>query len=234
MSHRGGILSEINIIKLKGWEEVEDEAKRKLILKSNLLIYDNEKLLYLEGQEDIPIFIILEGNAILSKFSETGDEKILYIFRQGELINELALDGLRTSNSTRALKDAILLSVKASDLLELMLIYPQLNILVIKSLTKKVRRTQRQALNLGRLKTGQRIAAKLWKLSRDFGIQDNEGSLIDLNINRTDIAAMVGTSRETVSRFLSTLEKAKVITCRDNKIIIKDADELLKYVKEQN
>ncbi|MPN54794.1 hypothetical protein SDC9_202471 [bioreactor metagenome] len=42
---------------------------------------------------------------------------------------------------------------------------------------------------------------------------------------------MVGTSRETVSRFLTTLEKAKVISLIDNKIIIKDKKELLKYVK---
>ena len=55
-----------------------------------------------------------------------------------------------------------------------------------------------------------------------------------MNINRTDIAAMVGTSRETVSRFLTILEKSKVISCRDNKIIIRDKNELLKFVKKQN
>ena len=224
-------MSDINTLNIKGWEEITDEAKKPLVSKSQIINYSSETLLYLEGEEDIPVFIVLSGNAILSKFSETGEEKILYIFGEGELINELSLDGLRTSNSTRALKNSVLLSIKPTELLTLMLKYKELNILVIKSLTKKVRRTQRQALNLGRLKTGQRIASKLWKLSRDYGISHPEGSLINLDINRTDIAAMVGTSRETVSRFLTTLEKAKVISLIDNKIIIKDKKELLKYVK---
>lgn len=227
-------MTQPNILMIKGWEKVEEHAKNEIILNSQIVNCESETLLYLEGQEDVSIYIVIKGNAILSKFSETGEEKILYIFGEGELINELSLDGLKTSNSTRALRDTILLNIKAPDLLKLMVVYPQLNLLVIKSLAKKVRRTQRQALNLGRLKTGQRIAAKLWKLSRDYGIEDVEGSLIDLNINRTDIAAMVGTSRETVSRFLTILEKSKVISCRDNKIIIRDKNELLKFVKKQN
>lgn len=227
-------MSEININELKGWEEVEVKAKIELLSKSGIIKCEEEKLLYLEGQEKIPVYIVVQGNAILSKFSETGEEKILYIFGQGEFINELALDGLNTSNSTRALKNSTLLVIKSEDLLQLILTFPKLNILVIKSLTKKVRRTQRQALNLGRLKTGQRIASKLWKLSKDYGTTNELGSLIDLNINRTDIAAMVGTSRETVSRFLTVLEKAKVITYEDNKIIVRDNMKLLKYVKENN
>ena len=40
---------------------------------------------------------------------------------------------------------------------------------------------------------------------------------------------MVGTSRETVSRFLTTLEKTKVISLIDNKIIIKDKKIELRY-----
>lgn len=118
------------------------------------------------------------------------------------------------------------------DLLSLMEEDFSLNLLVLRSLTKKVRRTQRQALNLGRLKTGQRIASRLWKLSRDHGVVQKDGSvLIDLPINQSDIGAMVGTSRETVSRFIKKLENEDVLYLKGHKIAIKNRNALLDYVK---
>jgi len=76
-------LSDINTLNIKGWEEVSDEAKKQLVSKAQIINYTNETLLYLEGEEEIPVFIVLSGNAILSKFSETGEEKY-YIFLEKE------------------------------------------------------------------------------------------------------------------------------------------------------
>ncbi|MBP2026948.1 CRP/FNR family transcriptional regulator [Acetoanaerobium pronyense] len=221
-----------HIKNLKGWETLNDVTKKKLINLSRGHVVNEDTILYLEGQSDVPIFIVLKGYAILSKFSEKGEEKILYIFSEGEFINELAVDFQKTSNSTRALKDSILISIMAKDLLKLMEEDFNLNLLVLKSLSKKVRRTQRQALNLGRLKTGQRIASRLWKLSRDYGIVLKDDSvLIDLPINQSNIGAMVGTSRETVSRFIKKLENENVLYLKGHKIVIKDRSALLNYVK---
>ena len=121
------------------------------------------------------------------------------------------------------------------DLLTLMEKDFDLNLLVLRSLSRKVRRTQRQALNLGRLKTSQRIASRLWKLSRDYGTVQKDGSiLIDLPINQSDIGAMVGTSRETVSRFIKKLENEDVLFLKGHRIAIRDRDALLKYVKTED
>jgi len=217
---------------LKGWESVNDSTKEKLIAFSRTHKFQEDTILYLERESDVPVFIVLKGYAILSKFSEKGEEKILYIFSEGEFINELSIDFQKTSNSTRALKDSKLISIMPKDLLSLMEEDFSLNLLVLRSLTKKVRRTQRQALNLGRLKTGRRIASRLWKLSRDYGVVQKDGSvLIDLPINQSDIGAMVGTSRETVSRFIKKLENEDVLYLKGHKIAIKNRNALLDYVK---
>lgn len=78
-------MPDINTLNIKGWEEVSDEAKKQLVSKAQIINYTNETLLYLEGEEEIPVFIVLSGNAILSKFSETGEEKILYILEKESL-----------------------------------------------------------------------------------------------------------------------------------------------------
>ena len=81
-------MPDINTLNIKGWEEVSDEAKKQLVSKAQIINYTNETLLYLEGEEEIPVFIVLSGNAILSKFSETGEEKIIEMDIQ-KIINAL-------------------------------------------------------------------------------------------------------------------------------------------------
>ena len=52
-----------------------------------------------------------------------------------------------------------------------------------------------------------KLASKLWKLSRDFGIDMKDGREIDINMTITFLADMLGVSRETTSRVCSTLVK---------------------------
>lgn len=76
-----------------------------------------------------------------------------------------------------------------------------------------------------------RLAAKLWKLSRTYGVKTKEGVLIDLNLSIIYLADMFGTTRETVLRAISNLIKLGLIEYK-KKIIVKDIDELLIYFIE--
>ena len=64
----------------------------------------------------------------------------------------------------------------------------ELSKIIINSLAIKVRRLYRQGKNSIPIKVEKRVAAKLWKLSRDYGIEIEEGTLIDLNITITYLA----------------------------------------------
>ncbi len=87
----------------------------------------------------------------------------------------------------------------------------ELSRVIINSLALKVRRLYRQGKNSIPIKVEKRVAAKLWKLSKDYGIEIEEGTLIDLNITVTYLADMFGAPRETISRSLKILKNAGLI-----------------------
>ena len=108
----------------------------------------------------------------------------------------------------------------------------ELSRVIINSLALKVRRLYRQAKNSIPIKVEKRVAAKLWKLSKDYGIEIEEGTLIDLNITVTYLADMFGAPRETISRSLKILKNEGLIINKNKKIIVPDREKLVKFFKE--
>ena len=67
-----------------------------------------------------------------------------------------------------------------------------------------------------------KIAAKLWKLGRDFGIPRGEETEIDIDLSVTLLADMLGTSRENTSRLLTNMTEQGLIRHEKKRIIIRD------------
>jgi len=76
-----------------------------------------------------------------------------------------------------------------------------------------------------------KLASKLWKLSRDFGIDTEDGREIDINITVTFLADMLGVSRETTSRVCSTLIDQGLIKINKKRIRIVNSDKLKQFYK---
>ena len=76
-----------------------------------------------------------------------------------------------------------------------------------------------------------KLAAKLWKLSRDYGVKTEEGTLIDLNMSITYLADMLGSTRETVSRCMNGFKKKGMIIFQNRKIIVVDPKVLSLYFR---
>ena len=108
----------------------------------------------------------------------------------------------------------------------------ELSKVIINSLAIKVRRLYRQSKNSIPIKVEKRVAAKLWKLSRDYGIPHEDGTLIDLNITITYLADMFGAPRETISRALKILNNEGLIINKNKKIIVPDRNKLVRFFKD--
>ncbi|WP_313757960.1 Crp/Fnr family transcriptional regulator [Tissierella sp.] len=220
----------IQLDNFKSWRDISEETKEKFLKNSSYMEYTKGTVIYLESEQNPLIYIILYGYIVLSKTSIEGKEKYLYYLSTGDFINQCAIDGKLTATTAKVVSDASLISIDKDILLRLMKEDFDLNLLILTSLTHIIRRSQRQILNLGIYNTSQRIASRLWKLSRDYGKKIGDYILIDAPINQTDLSNMVGTSRETVNRFLKELENKGIVILKGHSIIIIDRDRLLDYI----
>jgi CRP/FNR family cyclic AMP-dependent transcriptional regulator len=67
----------------------------------------------------------------------------------------------------------------------------------------------------------------IYELAQKHGIRDAHGIIIDLKITHQELAEMVGTSRETVTRTLTRLREENIIEVEDRRITLLDAKALL-------
>ena len=71
------------------------------------------------------------------------------------------------------------------------------------------------------MKIEKRLAAKLYRINREFGTKDGDWWLLDLKITLTYLADMLGCKRETLSRAMKLLQSKDLVKIDGKKIYIK-------------
>jgi len=173
-----------------------------------------------------------KGKVSLYKFNEKGQKKVIFILGPGELINEVILQSSTASINCETIEDSQIMYCNTMELLQVMESDFEFTKMVLSSLSLKVRRMYRQFKNTtGVLNMGKRVASKLWKLGRDYGVANDNGILIDMEISITYLADLFGAQRETISRACKELSELGLIEYNNKKFIIKNKEKLLEYFK---
>ncbi|MDU4882081.1 MAG: Crp/Fnr family transcriptional regulator [Clostridium celatum] len=226
---------EKNDLKLRGLS-LFSQVNKNTIFKLNeiCLVKELEKGEHLFRDKEVinSIYIVRSGKVALYKQSESSQKKVIFILGKDTIVNEVIIDDLPASINCEAFEKAEVLCFDKMKFLDIMKDDFEISKIIINSLAIKVRRLYRQGKNSIPIKVEKRVAAKLWKLSRDYGIEIEEGTLIDLNITITYLADMFGAPRETISRALKILNNEGLIINKNKKIIVPDRDKLVRFFKE--
>jgi len=186
--------------------------------------------LYWEGAPARDVYFLLEGAAAPYKISGAQDKRVIFIYGPGALLNEEFLDGRSASVNCELLSDSQILCFERKHFLYACEMDFALAKSVMDAMALKIRRLYRQIKNTSNAVRGdRRIAAKLWKLSRDIGVPCGEGTEIDVALSITYLADLLGLTRETVSRQLKQLCEEGLVIVDKNRFIIPDREALRKY-----
>ena len=116
--------------------------------------------------------------------------------------------------------------IKNSDLEQAVRDHSSIALHLIKVLTQKLLNAQVKIRTLAFSDTYMRTGQILVKLAKQYGQETPKGIKIDLAITRQELANLVGTSRETVTRVLSELKRQKIIDLAERKITVLKLDQL--------
>lgn len=205
-------------------EKLETFGRLKKLAKGETLFVDKQKV------ENL--YIVVSGMVSLYKSNSLGENKVIFVYGKGKTLNEVILNGLPASISCEAMSDALILVFPVTPLLEIMEQDFGLTKALMDSMSIKIRRLYRQLKNTSNIiRMDKKIAAKLWKLSMDYGKPCNEGTEIDMNLTITYLADMMGSKRETISRQLKLLTDEGLVIYKNNRFIIPNSDQLSEYFK---
>jgi CRP/FNR family cyclic AMP-dependent transcriptional regulator len=186
--------------------------------------FDTGEPIFYEGDAGHTCHIITTGKVRVYVIGEDGRELSVSILGPGEIFGEMALfDDLPRSASVEAIEPARTLELHQDVLLHGLQRSPTLALSLLRALSARLRHTTEEAEGLASMTVADRLMLQLRKLSEWAGTCVSDGMRIALPMTQQELAALVGTSRESVNRALAGLRKQGKVRLEDGWIVLLDA-----------
>ena len=158
-----------------------------------------------EGLAGDYMYVIGEGRVKVSKASDDGREKIMDFLEAGDFFGEMSLfDQAPRSATVRTLEPSKLMALSRVAFLDLLTRSASLALAVIMVLTQRLRDADEQASSLSFHRVDARVRGLFQRIARPD--ESDETVLRTPPLTHQQIADMVGTSRETVTRAIKQLK----------------------------
>ena len=183
------------------------------------------EVLFRAGDTDDDCYRVEDGLLKVTMVSHSGAERILAFLGPGAIVGELSiLDGLPRSASVVAVRDTTMRCLSRVAFEEFAEKHPELYKSLIKLLAQRLRGTDAAVAASSFLSLKGRVARTMLELAEHFGQGVGSGRIvIRQKIKQSDVAAMAGVARESVTRILNDWERRKLVTrlsgyyCLENK-----------------
>jgi CRP/FNR family transcriptional regulator, cyclic AMP receptor protein len=177
------------------------------------------------GQEEPgnALFVLARGKVKAVLYGGSGREIILSIFKSpGDFFGEMSLlDNQPRSATLIADEPSTLLVLSRRDFQAHLAAQPRTAMNVLGELSRRLRRADDVIGNLALLDVYGRVARKLREMAASDGEETEEGIVIRQRPTQQEIAATIGTSRETVSRVLSELVRRGFIDMSGRRLLLR-------------
>ena len=167
------------------------------------------------------LYIIAKGRMKVVLYGDNGREVILTLLKAGDFFGEMSLlDDLPRSANVIALADSRVLVLKRDAFVDHIKNSPTTALNVMAEISRRLRRADEIIGNLATLDVYGRVAHIMIDLAKKDGEEVEGGILIRERPTQQDIASMIGTSRETVSRVLSEFQRRGFVEMRGREILL--------------
>ena len=190
--------------------------------------YKKGQVVFSDGDDGVGFFVIVAGSIKIFKASADGKEKILHIFGSGEPFGEVAVfTGKPYPANALAISKSHLLFFPKAAFVDLITQNPSLSLNMLAVLCMRLHQFAVQIENLSLKEVPGRLAAYLLYLS-DEQAGDPD---ITLSISKGQLASLLGTIPETLSRVLTKLDSQNIIHVKGRNIKLLDRAELQSLAK---
>ena len=206
---------------------LDDEAAAALKATMTSREVSRGEVLFTEGDPGDRLYIIVDGKIKLGRASGDGRENLLAILGPGEMFGERSLfdPGPRNATAT-AVADTSLLGVGSDDLATWLNGRPDVARQLLRSLARRLRRTNEALADLVFSDVPGRVAKALLDLSERFGNPTDEGLRVAHDLTQEELAQLVGASRETVNKALADFAARGWLRLDQRAVLLLDIDRL--------
>ncbi|GFR36038.1 Crp/Fnr family transcriptional regulator [Thermobrachium celere] len=217
--------------RLSFFSSLDSESLNKL---SEIIVereYKKGSSIFIEGEEAEAVYVVRNGKVKIYKTGSDGKEHIIHIMSDGDVFAESCIfEACPYPASAEAVEDTVLYVLENNKLEKLLEEHPKIAVELVKIMARRLRMVAMQIENLSLKDANQKTATLIVNLFKIGGVEVINGAKIKLDVSRTEMANMVGLTRETLTRTLFKFKNEGIIDIDGKELIIVDSYKLLQLV----
>ena len=181
--------------------------------------YAARDTLFVPGDPDGQLYFLLEGTVRLYRIYGEYKEATIALLKDGGVFGELTLEGAPWQTSfAEAVTDSRVLTGLKPDLTDAIKRRPELAIKLFSSFSERLRQSDEVIESLLERGVSARLATLLSHLGDRFGEPDETGTVLKMRLTHQDLANMIVSTREAVSKVMSEFQRDGLIEVRNRTI----------------
>jgi len=189
--------------------------------------FRRNEVIFHQGDAGDSLHIIVSGSVKIVLPSTEGDEAIIATLRPADFFGELALlDGQPRSATATAIEPTQTLTLSRGTFLELLNSHPDLRDALLSALVAELRRLTNHVEELHFLDLAGRLARHLVRLAAQSGGGPAGSMTLDWPYTQSDLAAMIGGTRQSVNKLLGELIDEDLVRIERDTLILTDLEAL--------
>jgi CRP/FNR family transcriptional regulator, global nitrogen regulator len=178
-------------------------------------------MIFAPGDPDDQVYFLLEGTVRLYKIYGEYKEATTALLREGDVFGELSLEERSCQNAfAEAITDARVAVVRKTVLNEMIKRRPKFALKLFSSFSERLRQSEEAIESLLDREVSARLATLLSHLGDRFGEPHGSRTVIRVRLTHQDLANMIASTREAVSKEMSEFQRAGLIEIRNRRIVV--------------
>lgn len=189
--------------------------------------YQRDQFIYFPDQPATHIYMIVSGRVKLGHYLDDGKEVVTAILTTGEIFGELALAGEeKRRDFARAMEACVICPLSLDEMKALMKDNHELSFKMLKFVGLRLMKLERKLELLVFKDARTRVVEFIKDTAAWKGKKVGFETLIPTKLTHQDIAALTGTSRQTVTTILNDLKEKNLINFDRKRILVRGLEAL--------
>jgi CRP/FNR family transcriptional regulator, cyclic AMP receptor protein len=222
------LLSMMDILDPLSREEIKELSRR--VPDTH---FQRGQILYTPFEKNEVLFMLKKGRVRIYRVSTDGREFTLTVMGAGTVFGEMSLTAQRLENAyAEAMEPVTVCKMRRLDFERLVMDRPQVGLKVMSVLSKRLFLAEDRMEDIALKDVPSRLASFILQLIESEGVVSREGYKVPARYTHRQVATMIGSKRETVTKAFTLLQQAGAVELKRRRIHVKDI-ETLKRVADQ-
>jgi CRP/FNR family transcriptional regulator, cyclic AMP receptor protein len=222
------LLSMVDILEPLSKEEIKELSRRVPDT-----YFQRGQILYAPKERSEALFMLKKGRVRIYRVGPDGREFTLTVVGAGTVFGEMLLTAQRLENAyAEAMEPVVVCKMKRQDLERLVMDKPQVGLKIMSVLGERLSLAEDRMEDIALKEVPARLASFILQLVESEGVMTAEGPKIPTRYTHRQLATMIGSKRETVTKGFTLLQQAGAVELKGRRIYVRDI-EALKQVADQ-